>query len=141
MGRGFVACICIALRERRRWRKKRKEEGRSRVAGRLLLWGGGENSDNIQATEQGHFSFQMTHCQAAAHTGGQIGPHWRGELQSTASSNYNKGRGECERRRRVRGRAERASRFYHPRLEQQENYVSFIKKRQLVFRFNNVARF
>lgn len=37
--------------------------------------------------------------------------------------------------------AERASRIYRPRLEQQEKDVSFIKKRQLVFRFNNAVRF
>lgn len=110
--------------------EKEKKSGGKKPRGRLappLGWG--ENSDNIQATEQGHFSFQMTHCQAASHTGGQIGPHRRGELQSTASSNYNKGRGECEKRRRVRGRAERASSIYRPGLDlyNKKKYASFIK--------------
>lgn len=45
--------------------KEKKEQGRSCVAA-LLLWGG-KNSDNIQAIEQGHFSFQMTHCEGSTH--------------------------------------------------------------------------
>lgn len=115
--------------------EKEKKRGGKKRRGRLappLGWGWGagwgENSDNIQATEQGHFSFQMTHCQAAAHTGGQIGPHWRGELQSTASSNYYKGRGECEKGRRVRGRAERASSIYRPRLDLYNKKIYLIHK-------------
>lgn len=69
--------------------KEREEQGRSRVAG-SLLWGG-KNSDNIQATEQGHFSFQTTQREGNAHTREQIGPHWQSKPQLTASSNYNNG--------------------------------------------------
>lgn len=129
---GGVSCMHLHCPLRAMEMEKEKKRGGKKPHGSLappLGAGWGENSDNIQATEQGHFSFQMTHCQAAAHTGGQIGPHWRGELQSTASSNYNKGRGECEKRRRVRGRAERASRIYRPWLD-----LSFLNKKCLIYK-------
>lgn len=45
-------------------REEKRREGAARQAGSSSGLGV-KNSDNIQATEQGHFSFQMTHCQAA----------------------------------------------------------------------------
>lgn len=125
--------------------EKEKKRGGKERPGRLAPpLGEGENSDNVQAKEQGHFSFQMTHCHAAAHTGGQIGPHWREELQSTASSNYNNGRGECERRRRVRGRPERASGSNHLGLDlynDKRNDVKLNSKKKMLLRFDNAVCF
>lgn len=62
---GYGVCICIALRERQRWRKKRRRTGKELCGSLTPL--GGKNSDNIQAIEQGHFSFQMTHCEGSTH--------------------------------------------------------------------------
>lgn len=60
--------------------EKEKEQQRSR-GGSLgpLGWGG---ADNIQAVEQGHFSFQTSRSEAT-----QIGPHRQSELPLTALSN------------------------------------------------------
>lgn len=45
---------------------ERKERTRKKLCGSLTPLGG-KNSDNIQAIEQGRFSFQITHCEGSTH--------------------------------------------------------------------------
>lgn len=77
--------------------KEKREQGRSCVAV-LPLWGVKKYSMITSRPWNKDTSPFRWLTVRAAHTGVQIGPHWQGKLQLTASSNYNNGP-SCERER------------------------------------------
>lgn len=70
--------------------KEKREQGRSCVAV-LPLWGVKKYSLITSRPWNKDTSPFRWLTVRAAHTGVQIGPHWQGKLQLTASSNYNNG--------------------------------------------------
>lgn len=83
-------CICITLKRATEMEKEKREQGRSCVAV-LPLWGVKKYSLITSRPWNKDTSPFRWLTVRAAHTGVQIGPHWQGKLQLTASSNYNNG--------------------------------------------------